>query len=620
MTNSTPVLLPIPREITQTGEFVALADDRLIVIPNAELLFEAQTAQQALVECAGLNWRIVAGRDYANAGIELAISEEISQPQGYRLTIVDGLITIHGADAAGVYYGVCTLCQLLRQHSNMLPSLAINDWPDFPARGVMLDISRDKVPTLQTVLDLVDRLAGWKINQVQLYMEHTFAYQNHPEVWAEASPFTGQDVLELDEFCRRRHIQLVPNQNSLGHTERWLKFDRYKHLAETPDGFISPWTGKLMPPSSLNPIDPASIELMASLYDELLPHFTSSLFNVGGDEPWELGQGKSKAEVERIGEGRVYLNYILKVYEEVTQRQRTMMFWDDIIIKYTDLIPELPRDVIAMVWGYEADHPFDERCAAFLGSNIPFYVCPGTSSWNTFAGRTANTIGNLRNAAENGLKHGATGFLNTDWGDYGHWQPLPVSYLGFAYGAAVSWAKDANVSIDLPPALDHFAFEDSSGVMGKLAYELGNIYQVPGHSRPNGHMLLDLLKTAPEDIDKWIERYHLEGGEDGESFRIALNHVNEIMSPLSDANIQRSDAALLMSEYELAADLIRHACHRGLMLFNEADDEHTPTSMASELQQLIERYKENWLARNRPGGLKDSLSRFEPSLTAYRQM
>ena len=39
------------------------------------------------------------------------------------------------------------------------------------------------------------------------------------------------------------------------------------------------------------------------------------------------------------------------------------MMWDDIIIKYPELIPELPKDMIAMIWGYEADHPFDVHVA-----------------------------------------------------------------------------------------------------------------------------------------------------------------------------------------------------------------------------------------------------------------
>src|SRR5690606_1043570 len=104
-------------------------------------------------------------------------------------------------------------------------------------------------------------------------------------------------------------------------------------------------------------------------------------------------------------------------------------------------------------------------------------------------GRTDNATGNLRSAAENGLKHGALGYLITDWGDYGHWQQNAASYPGYAYGAAVAWSQATNTDIDLPAVLDAFVFEDRAGVMGKLAYDLGNVYRIAGHSRHNGHVL-----------------------------------------------------------------------------------------------------------------------------------
>lgn len=69
------------------------------------------------------------------------------------------------------------------------------------------------------------------------------------------------------------------------------------------------------------------------------------------------------------------------------------------------------------------------------------------------AERTDNALGNLRRAAEHGLKYHAVGYLNTDWGDNGHWQALPVSYLGFVYGAGVSWCYEANVNLDVPAVL-----------------------------------------------------------------------------------------------------------------------------------------------------------------------
>jgi N-acetyl-beta-hexosaminidase len=225
--------------------------------------------------------------------------------------------------------------------------MKINDWPDFPARGVMLDVSRNKVPTLETLCALVDLIAGWKVNQLQLYMEHTFAYRNHPEVWAQASPLTGGEILMLDAYCRERFIELVPNQNSFGHMERWLKLDRYAALAETHAVFQAPW-GPMQGPFSLSPVDPGSLELVQSLYDELLPHFTSRMFNAGLDEAVDLGQGRSQALCQKLGTSQVYLDYLLDIYREVTRRGYTLQYWGDIVIHYPELIPYLPKDAVAM--------------------------------------------------------------------------------------------------------------------------------------------------------------------------------------------------------------------------------------------------------------------------------
>jgi hypothetical protein len=181
---------------------------------------------------------------------------------------------------------------------------------------------------METLFDLVDMFSGWKINHLELYTEHTFAYQNHREVWAQASPMTGEEVLRLDAYCRERFIELVPNQNSFGHMHHWLELPRYNHLAECPDGFELTWQGhtRQMPPFSLNPTDRRSIEFMRELFSELLPHFSSTKFNVGCDETWDVGRGRSAGAVDEKGAGRVYLDYLLGIYDLVKRHQRTMHF------------------------------------------------------------------------------------------------------------------------------------------------------------------------------------------------------------------------------------------------------------------------------------------------------
>jgi hypothetical protein len=452
-------------------------------------------------------------------------------------------------------------------------------------------------------------LAGWKINQFQLYIEHTFAYRQHPEVWANASPFTGEEMLILDDFCKERYIDFVPNQNSFGHMQRWLAHPRYNHLAEAPNGFVYPWGHVSDGPFSLCPLDPGSLELVRSLYDELLPHFSSQVFNVGCDETFDLGQGRSKEACDQLGRGRVYLDFLLQIYQEVTRRGRTMQFWGDIINQHPELVPELPYDCIALEWGYDADHPFDRNCARFAQAGLEFYVCPGTSTWTSIAGRTDNALGNLLNAAENGLKHGAAGYLNTDWGDEGHWQTLPVSYLGLAAGAAYSWSLDTNRNQDIARVTSVYAFEDPSGSMGRAAYDLGNIYRAVGIEPSNSSALFWLLHDPVGRSRDFKETIPVD------TLKHTLDAIDQAIAPIARAQSTRPDAALINDEFQLTTRMLRHAVRRALLAHGV--NEVNSADLNSDLQSIMEEYQRIWLSRNRPGGLKDSLARLERSRQDY---
>ncbi len=74
---------------------------------------------------------------------------------------------------------------------------------------------------------------------------------------------------------------------------------------------------------------------------------------------------------------RVYLDFLLKIYQDVSRRGFKMQFWGDIIVQAPELMPELPADSIALEWGYDADHPFDEHGRQFASSGIPILRLPG---------------------------------------------------------------------------------------------------------------------------------------------------------------------------------------------------------------------------------------------------
>ena len=199
-------------------------------------------------------------------------------------------------------------------------------------------------------------MARLRLNHLELYTEHTFAYAGHRDVWRDASPLDADDVRWLDALCRERGIELSANQNTFGHMERWLAHPEYRARAESPNGWRTPCGGH-RDPSVLAPTR-ENAEFALGLVRELAQHFTSRRVNIGGDEPFELGTGASRADVAARGRGRVYLEHLQRLIAGVHADGREALYWGDILHHHPELVAELPRrDAIALLWHYEAPNP-----------------------------------------------------------------------------------------------------------------------------------------------------------------------------------------------------------------------------------------------------------------------
>lgn len=594
MSNTNLYLAPIPKQLSiNTGVFNSTGK-RYIRLVGGDVQSLIAAAEQT-----GLEWEITASPAVPEnqLGMVITLDEKSDIPaDGYQLMVSAELIEITASTAAGAFYGACTFAQIARQ-SDAVPCLSINDWPDFTDRGVMLDISRDKVPTMETLYHLVDLFSEWKINQIQLYTEHTFAYLAHPIVWKDASPMTGEEILDLDAYCQSKFIKLVPNQNSFGHMERWLKFDEYRDMAESPYGGKTIW-GSLDYPFSLSPIEERCIPFIDGLYDELLSHFTSKMFNVGCDETIDLGFGKSKDICEEKGTEQVYFDFLMEIYKLTKKHGRTMMFWGDIINNHPQMISQLPKDVIAMEWGYEADHPFKENTARFKESGIPFYVCPGTSAWGSLVGRVDNAIANLSSAATCGVESGAIGYLNTSWGDGGHWNPAPVEYLGFLAGAMVSWNVETDLKQELAQSLSLHAFGDKTGKTGQALYDLGNLYQLFAQLHNSSIIWQMILSEPNQDILAKIKPSEFDDME------CKLSSIEE---SFKGNQITTEDADIVQQEMQFLFKMLHFAAETGKMKSGGPDIE----DLESKVEDLKTTHKQIWLQRNRIGGLQDSASKLK---------
>jgi hypothetical protein len=526
--------------------------------------------------------------------------------QGYRLSITPAGVTLDAADEAGEWYGRATLDQLARVHGGRLPVGTVEDWPDLAVRGVMLDVSRDKVPTLATVKDLVDRLAGWKVNQLQLYFEHTFAYSGHADVWRDASPFTAEEIRDLDRYCLARHVELVPNQNCLGHWERWLRLDRYRHLALRPEGWEQ--RGRHREPTTIDPANPETLALVRSLLAELLANCSSGRVHVGLDEPWELPR-------DRLDD---YLRWVEQLRRLPELDGREMLIWGDILDARPDALRRLPDGVTVCDWWYDAGWPWAARGAAYREAGRSWWACPGTSSWQTILGRWDNAVVDIGECADGAGAQGGEGMLVADWGDRGHLQYLPISEPGLAWAAAQSWCRQANRDLDLPAALDVHCYADAAGTLGGVLRDLGNAYLQIGPRFPNLSTLVLHLYFPQAQVGRTFTE-----GITVEQVAGAEAVLADCRQRLATARPARDDGALVVDELGTAIDLVGGLC-RDLRARLEGDGwlgsvpEAVRARLAAELAPLIGRHRALWSARNRPGGLADSAAWLEHLERCYR--
>jgi len=355
--------------------------------------------------------------------------------QGYLLFSDKAHLIVAANTGQGLFYGVQTLRQLLREDGGSLvcPAVSIRDWPSMEWRGVQDDISRGPIPTEEFMKRQIRTLAGYKVNLFALYMEHVFDFASQPLIAPKEAALTPEEIKALVVYAKNLYVTILPEQQTFGHLHHMLKYEIYADVAERPHGHV------------LTPTKDRSYELIKAMYADLVPLFPGPFLHVGGDETFELGHGQTAARASEIGLGRVYLEHMQKVSGILQPYHKQLMFWGDIAVKYPQLLTILPKDMIAVPWDYDAKPSYENIIKPYRDAGLRVVVAPGANNWSQVWPDLDVAFVDIRNFVRDGQKLGAMGMLNTTWNDDGE-SIYGMAWPALIFGAAAGWqAGESNI-------------------------------------------------------------------------------------------------------------------------------------------------------------------------------
>jgi hexosaminidase len=377
-------LIPQPVEMTAGSGSYQLSKSTAISYNKAECRNAADILTQKINLPTGFNLKAKKGE---KGNIKLMLNDK-ENPQlgkeGYNLESDVNGVTISANQAAGLFYGVQTLLQLLPkeiesvnavQANWTIPSVKITDYPRFGWRGLMLDVSRHFF-TKEEVKKYIDRMSGYKFNTFHWHLTDdngwrveikslpkltkigAWRVQRYGHFGDVAAPkpgepatyggfYTQDDIKEIIKYAADRFITIVPEIDVPGHSMAAIA--SYPELCCTKDTSIkvnpgsnfADWYGagkfKMGIDNSLNPSDEKVYEFLDKVFTEVAALFPGQYIHVGGDECykgyWEQDedcQALMKKENLKSFE-EMQAHFLMRLQKIISSKGKKLIGWDEIL-------------------------------------------------------------------------------------------------------------------------------------------------------------------------------------------------------------------------------------------------------------------------------------------------
>ena len=454
--------LPLPKRIIRgEGRYCVRYYTNIVLVDTQPSAFlYAQMLKKDFERYAGLQLNILRGYP---RGTDIALCMDSSlRADFYRLTISPQEVQLAAGSDEALLNGVQTLGQWVQHYGGALPCITIEDWPDLPNRGYFQDCSHGRIPTLENLKHFADLLCRYKINEWQLYVEHTYLFRDFSEAWRDETPLTAEDILALDAYCRERHSDLVPSLASFGNMHKLLstKFasrrcerhgDLYKACSSTDER------------EPLDVSSPGAMPFIKSLIAELMPLFTSKKFNICCDATFDTGDAPDQ-----------YITFVSELCSWLIEQGKIPQFWGDIIRHRPGEYSRIPKGAVCLNWGLSCRQS-DAVISQFASMGAVQYVCPGIATWNQWTPQLKASYENILLMARYARSHGCIGLLNVDKGEMGYLSNPWFSVSGILYGAAFSWNGQEISFEEINSAISFLHYGQKEGTLISTFAELGSL-------------------------------------------------------------------------------------------------------------------------------------------------
>ncbi|MGB7189796.1 MAG: beta-N-acetylhexosaminidase [Acidobacteriaceae bacterium] len=436
-------LLPRPQQVQYGSGSVWLRATQITFAnaPNQADQFAAKELRSWLRERTGREVTIAAYGNSSNSAFTIVLDREGSSDQplalpgdkpgknsfeAYDLSVSQQGAKVHARSSAGIYYGAQTLRQLIEGSDTqaVLPVVQIHDWPSMAFRGTMVDISHGPLPRESEIERELDLLSRWKDNQYYLYNENSIELTGYPLLNPKAR-LSQDEVRRIVAYGRKRHIDVIPALDLYGHEHDLFRIEQYSDMSDQSHG------------TEFDARNPKALPLLADWANQFSDMFPSPFVSIGFDEIFQIkaaAQSGSAADPTAL-----FVKQLTAVSGLFAKHGKHVMAYGDMLVKYPQIIDELPPGLMAVAWHSSSEDPtYKKYLAPLVAHQVPHFVQPGVKSYDQITPDDATAYENIDTFLAAGRKSGAMGLINSVWSDDAQLL-LRMSYPSMAYGAAAPW-------------------------------------------------------------------------------------------------------------------------------------------------------------------------------------